>query len=67
MAANIWQTSPGCLRSVPLHVCSVACPALLCPDLQTKRLGAVSFGPNGDLFWLELRPLEKGRQVLVRK
>lgn len=33
----------------------------------TKRLGAPSFAPNGDLFWLEGRPAEKGRQVLVRR
>ena len=24
-------------------------------------------GPGGDLFWLEGRPAEKGRQVLVRR
>ncbi|KAI7838093.1 hypothetical protein COHA_008101 [Chlorella ohadii] len=33
----------------------------------TKRLGAVSFAANGDLLWLEGRPAEKGRQVLVRR
>jgi dipeptidyl aminopeptidase/acylaminoacyl peptidase len=33
----------------------------------TKRLGAVSFAPNGALLWLEGRPSEKGRQVLVRR
>ena len=39
----------------------------LSPVLQTKKLGAVSFAANGDLFWLEGRPSEKGRQVLVRR
>ena len=34
---------------------------------QTKKLGAVSFAANGDLLWLEGRPSEKGRQVLVRR
>ncbi|PSC76207.1 dipeptidyl aminopeptidase acylaminoacyl peptidase [Micractinium conductrix] len=33
----------------------------------TKRLGGVSFSPGGDLFWLEGRPTEQGRQVLVRR
>lgn len=37
------------------------------PCMQTKRLGAVSFTSGGDLIWLEGRPAEKGRQVLVRK
>ena len=36
-------------------------------SVQTKRLGAVSFAANGDLLWLEGRPAEKGRQVLVRR
>lgn len=35
--------------------------------LQTKRLGAPSFTAAGDLVWLEGRPSEKGRQVLVRR
>ncbi len=34
---------------------------------QTKSLGAVSFAANGDLLWLEGRPTEKGRVVLVRR
>lgn len=33
----------------------------------TKALGAVSFSANGDLLWLEGRPTEKGRVVLVRR
>lgn len=43
------------------------CAGPLDQFLQTKGLGSPAFGPNGDLFWLEGRPLEQGRQVLVRK
>lgn len=50
----------------PRHPARPPTPACLCP-LQTKRLGALAFGPSGDLFWLEGRPSEKGRQVLVRR
>ena len=34
---------------------------------HTKRLGGVSLAPDGWLHWLELRPTEKGRQVLVSR
>lgn len=37
------------------------------PARQTKRLGAPSFTAAGDLVWVEGRPSEKGRQVLVRR
>lgn len=34
---------------------------------STKRLGGISLRPDGRLFWLEARPTEKGRQVLVTR
>ena len=34
---------------------------------QNIKLAATVIGPGGDLFWLEGRPAEKGRQVLVRR
>lgn len=34
---------------------------------HSKRLGAVSIGSGGQVFWLEGRPAEQGRQVLVTR
>ena len=34
---------------------------------QSIRLGAPIIGPDGSIFWLEGRPTEGGRQVLVRR
>ena len=34
---------------------------------QSIRLGAPIVGPDGSIFWLEGRPTEGGRQVLVRR
>ena len=58
------STARSLARSRLTHPSSHAYPPT---RLQTKRLGAVCFAPNGDLLWLEGRPSEKGRQVLVRR
>lgn len=34
---------------------------------HTKRLGGVAVAGDGRVFWLEGRPAEKGRQVLVSR
>lgn len=35
--------------------------------LQVLRLGSPTVLPNGDVFWLESRPAEQGRSVLVQR
>lgn len=57
---------PPAAQRLPYAARPSLLPAASCLP-QTKRLGAPSFAPNGDLFWLEGRPAEKGRQVLVRR
>jgi hypothetical protein len=34
---------------------------------QTIRLGAPTIAPDGSIYWIEGRPKEGGRQVLVRR
>jgi len=34
---------------------------------QSIRLGAPKVGPDGHVYWIEGRPKEGGRQVLVRR
>ena len=34
---------------------------------QTIRLGAPTIAPDGNIYWIEGRPKEGGRQVLVRR
>jgi hypothetical protein len=35
--------------------------------MQVLRLSSPSVLPNGDVFWIESRPAEQGRSVIVRR
>lgn len=40
---------------------------LCCYSLQVLRLGSPSVLPNGDITWVEMRPFEQGRSVLIHR